>query len=74
MLHYGKRGITVHGACLMYYKDDKMVRRYFDCVVAGDAKQDAVRTVAIVEDLLYRVAAYLKEHAPEKIKGGLQVP
>eukprot|EP01047_Picozoa_sp_COSAG01_P105787 COSAG01_NODE_34963_length_539_cov_0.911364_1_plen_66_part_00 len=42
VLHYGKRGITVHGACLMYVKDSKMVRRYFDCVVAGDAKQGAV--------------------------------
>ena len=65
ILHYGKRGISFHGAVLAFRNDaDEIELHYLDTVVDGDAKQNVGATFAIVEDLLKRVKAIL----PRRIK------
>ena len=48
-LHYGKRGMSYHGAAVIYCKHDGSKGiKYFDVIVSGDAKQDAPATLAMV--------------------------
>ena len=61
--HYAKRGISYHGVCVAYInEDDEFTLRYFDTLVEGDSKQDIGATLAIVEDLLYRLREALPTH------------
>ena len=59
-LHYGKRGMSYHGAALLFVNEDgELETHWLDTVVAGDSKQDRGATVAIVEDLLARARKIL---------------
>ena len=65
ILHYGKRGISFHGAVLAFRNAKSEVElHYLDTVVEGDAKQNVGATFAVVEDLMKRVKAILAKHAP----------
>jgi hypothetical protein len=50
--HYGKRGMSVHGAALMYFQSDGTVLLlYYHMAVEGDSKQDAAGSLSVVEGI-----------------------
>ena len=71
--HYGKRGISYHGVCVMYMKKNNetgeyaQVLRYFDTVIEGDAAQDIGMTMSIIEDVLLRMRGELPDYVQKLI-------
>ena len=59
--HYGKRGISWHGAMILFFIYDQTLRKavkqtiYFDDVSFGENKQDAPAVISLVECLLMRL-------------------
>eukprot|EP01047_Picozoa_sp_COSAG01_P043083 COSAG01_NODE_3805_length_5680_cov_7.949292_3_plen_692_part_00 len=70
--HYGKRGISYHGVCVIYMdktSDGEYIQtlRYFDTVLDGDASQDIGATLSIIEDVLLRMRNTLPDHITDLI-------
>ena len=64
ILHYGKRGMSCHGAALIFRNAEGQKEiHWLDTVVQGDAKQDAGMTIAILDELIDRVREILGERA-----------
>ena len=63
--HYGKRGISWHGAMLKYFAFDKDANgpvqqiHYFDSISFGDNLQDSSAVISILECLLMRIRRIL---------------
>lgn len=59
--HYGKRGISWHGAMLQYFVFDEELKQgrkeitYFDDVSFGDNLQDSAAVISLIECILIRV-------------------
>ena len=64
--HYGKRGVSWHGAYIMYHEwseeEKKAVerRKYLDQILQGDNKQDGLGVLSMVEAML----VHIKEELP----------
>ena len=72
--HYGKRGISWHGAMILFFVYDEKLKKavkqtiYFDDVSFGENKQDALAVISLVECLLMR----LRKRLPHVMKVSLQ--
>jgi hypothetical protein len=56
-LHYGKRGISWHGAVvyIKHNEGDEPIPYYIDTIVDGNSTQDWIAVVSIVEAILHKV-------------------
>lgn len=59
LAHYGKRGMSWHGAYIVFYKykDGKAVKHkmYLDQIMTGSSKQDSLSVLAMVEALVVQL-------------------
>lgn len=65
--HYGKRGMSWHGALVQYFVYDESdtsvteERLYYDHISTGDTKQDRESTISMIEAVLLRLSKDLRD-------------
>ena len=63
--HYAKRGVSWHGAYILYYKmiDNEVVEKklYLDQILNGDNEQNGLSVAAMIEAMIVQIGAEVKD-------------